>query len=157
MQQGISTSSRARTMTHPISSLWPIPRRCYNHYDMGGLSLRSSYVRTNPWSRLSTGSQQARTNYTIRHHVRRQASLLQIQDPASLRTLPLVYKYGSGLSTGEGSNDRRHRHTHDTRRQTPTLPFCLSYWHLPQSSLGTWGLPLSRRAYKPLLQAPQCE
>jgi hypothetical protein len=30
---------RARTLTHPVSSLWPIPQRCYNNYDMGSLSL----------------------------------------------------------------------------------------------------------------------
>jgi hypothetical protein len=30
----ISTSSHARAMMHPVSSLWPIPRSCYNHYDM---------------------------------------------------------------------------------------------------------------------------
>ena len=52
----------------------PIPRRCYNHYGVGELSLGSSGVQTTPRSRprLSTGSQQARINCAIRRHVRRQ-------------------------------------------------------------------------------------
>jgi hypothetical protein len=65
-----------------------------NHYGMGGLSLGSSGVWMTPRSRprLSTGSQQVRINRTDRRHVRCQVSLLRIQDPTSLRTLPLVYK-----------------------------------------------------------------
>jgi hypothetical protein len=56
---------------HPVSSLWPIPRRFYNNYDMGGLSLGGSGIRTIPRSlpRLSMGNQQVRVNSTVRCHV----------------------------------------------------------------------------------------
>jgi hypothetical protein len=57
----------------PLSGPWPISRRCYNHYGMGDLSLGSSGVRTIPWPRLSTGSQQARIYCTTRRHIRRQS------------------------------------------------------------------------------------
>jgi hypothetical protein len=39
----------------------------------------------------------------------------------------------------------------DTRRRVLALSLCLRYWHLCQSSLGTWRLPLSHCACKPLL------
>jgi hypothetical protein len=45
----------------------------------------------------------------------------------------------------------------NTHRRTLTPPLGLRYWHLPESSLGTWGFPLSRCACKPLLHSPQCE
>jgi hypothetical protein len=44
----------------------------YNHYSMGGLSLRGSDVRTTPRPQFSMGSQQTRIYYMVHRHVRRQ-------------------------------------------------------------------------------------
>jgi hypothetical protein len=65
-------SRRHRVPGRPVSSLWPKPRRCYNHHGMGSLSLGSSSVRTTPrsWPRLSMGSQQTRIYCTVRRHVK---------------------------------------------------------------------------------------
>jgi hypothetical protein len=140
-------SSRARTMTHTVSSLWPIPRRCYNHYSMGGLSLGGSGVRTTrSLPRLSTGNQQAQINHS-----------LSSRRLADTRASP--FECSTRLHCGHSPSCLNRAVVppgmgRDTRRRTLTPPLCLRYWHLSQSSLGTWGLPLSRRACKPLLQAP---
>jgi hypothetical protein len=64
-------SSRARTLTHPVSGPLAHTRCCYNNYGMGSLSPGGSGVRTIPWPlpRLLAGNQRAQVNNTTHRDV----------------------------------------------------------------------------------------
>jgi hypothetical protein len=60
------TSSRDRTLAHPVSSLWPILQRCYNNYVTGGLPLmKPTHLRAYAFTPSICSTRQSDTSANI--------------------------------------------------------------------------------------------
>jgi hypothetical protein len=146
--QGILTSSRARTMTRPVSSLWPIPRCCLQPLRHGRPLPRGLRCTNNPSASALYGNS-AGTNLLNRSPSHQTLGHLSFEYKTQLHCRRSPWCINRAVVPPR-ERDK------DTRRRTLALSLCLKYWHLPQLSLGTWGLPLSRCACKPLLHALRC-
>jgi hypothetical protein len=127
---------------HPARGRLPIPKPYYNHYGKGipspgGLGVRRT---PRPRPRLSTRKKQAQFNNAAPSHVTHRTP----------RHLP--WEHDDPRLKQRTSHRCINRAVIAPPRGGRTLGSfspVFRYWHLPQSVLGTWRFPLSRRACTP--------
>jgi hypothetical protein len=133
--KGHPTSLNVGTLMRPVSRLLPMTKPYYNHYGMSTPSPRGSGVWPTARPRLSAGKQQpARSCHTegakTSPRVARRPPAQQRTSPRCINRTVMTPPRGKGEIVGSFSH-------------------VLRYWHLPQSVIGTWKLPLSRCACNP--------
>jgi hypothetical protein len=140
--EGLLTSSNTGTLTHPVSRLFThtealLQTLRYGHPLPWGLGRTINPLASDSAVSRKSASSSQQLSATSCHPQDAKTSPLETRRPPAQQHTSLRCINRAVVAPPKG------------RRTLGSFPQVLRYWLLPQSDLGTWGLPLSRRACNP--------